>query len=66
MTQQDKNNRLICIAAELVGHSYKLSDFKEDYTFKIPNHMIKKIREHNDKLKRIAIELADIARSKCE
>ena len=48
-------NKLITIASRLL--TQQLSDCEEDYTFKIPKHMIRKIERHNDMLRRTAIEL---------
>jgi hypothetical protein len=41
-----------------------LSEDKEDYTFKIPNYLLDKIYNHNNKLKKLSITLIDILKNK--
>lgn len=50
---------IIKIAATLLDA--RLSEFQEDYKFKIPKYMVRKIEKHNDVLLSCVNKLKDIS-----
>ena len=54
-------SKIINHAASLHRERYKLSEHAEDYPKRFPNHVLREIQKHNERLRLVACDLRSIA-----